>query len=174
VDELYLFFTSLLIPSAVLGRDDVLPSPTSPSELAQRKSERLKIPESPPSLKSPPQLNLGSSLSLPDPFRRRPTLRRLNTGSSSNSSGSLRAPDRFLPTRSPLEPAFHNFQASKDSEKLSNNEKLLRCDIASLDAFRPRGSATNPTSSTLPAAAQLFGGAQLGSRATFLTRIDSL
>jgi hypothetical protein len=53
----------------------------------------------------------------------------------------VRSPDRFLPTRSPLDKVFEKFHANKDIYKLSASERLLRHDIDN-DVFNPRRRAT--------------------------------
>ncbi|KAK2627596.1 hypothetical protein QTJ16_003562 [Diplocarpon rosae] len=73
--------------------------------------------------------------------RRRPSLK---VFTSSTSSGSLRAPDRFLPKRPTLDSAVESFRASKDPRVLTTDEKLLRHKDASPDAFKPRRRATSP------------------------------
>lgn len=91
-----------------------------------------------------PSRNKSLNLLDSDPFRRRPPLKTHNTGLSSKSGSSLRSPDRFLPNRSPLDTFSQRYRASKEAHKLSTVEKLLRRDIASIDAFSPRRSVTSP------------------------------
>ena len=78
-------------------------------------------------------------------FHRRPSLKRaFESNSSTKSTGSLRSPDRFLPSRRPtLESAVQSFRASKDPQILSTDERLLRNKDASPDAFNPRRRVTS-------------------------------
>lgn len=125
-----------------------------------------------PDIEVLPKLNDRSNVLNSDPFRRRPSLRTQTAGSCSKSSGWLRSPDRFLPNRSPLDALSQRYHANKESNKLSNKEKLLRRDIASLDAFSPRRRATSPT--PLPASLapeQLFRRLHVGGKAERLAAI---
>lgn len=97
-----------------------------------------------PDFETLPKFNKRLNALNSDP-RRRPPLRTHNTRSSSKPSGSLRSPDRFLPNRSLLDAPPQRYHANKDAHKLSTVEKLLRREIASIDAFSPRRRATSPT-----------------------------
>ncbi len=119
----------------------------SPVESIEQDSESSSFSTSPLRVASSQKLNARSNSSSCDPFRRQLPLNSCNTGSSSKSGGSLRAPDRFLPTKSPLDAAFQRFHANKDAHKLTSAEKLLRLNSASPDAFRPRRRATSPNTS---------------------------
>jgi meiosis-specific APC/C activator protein AMA1 len=78
-----------------------------------------------------PRLNHRSKL-----FRRRPSLKTF--------SGSIRAPDRFLPRRQTLDSATESFHSNSDPKTLSMDEKLFRNKTASQDAFNPRRRVTSP------------------------------
>jgi meiosis-specific APC/C activator protein AMA1 len=91
------------------------------------------------------------------------------------SSGSLRSPDRFLPNTSPLDALSQRCHTYKEANKLSTTEKLLRRDIASIDAFSPRRRATSPTSLTAsPTPEQLSRSLHLGGEAERLVTISTL
>lgn len=78
-------------------------------------------------------------------FRRRPQLSTYDSTTSQKSTGSIRSPDRFLPTRrSALDFATQSFRANKDPKSLTLDEKLVRNKEASFDAFNPRRSITSP------------------------------
>jgi meiosis-specific APC/C activator protein AMA1 len=70
----------------------------------------------------------------------------LNTfDSNSSQAGSLRCPDRFVPTRrTALDVATQLFRANKDPATLTTDEKLLRHKDASWDSFNPRRRVTSP------------------------------
>ena len=74
----------------------------------------------------------------------RPSLRTVRSNLSIASTGSIRAPDRFLPARPSLDSAIQNFRANKDPKTLSSDEKLLRHKDASPDAFNPRRRVSSP------------------------------
>lgn len=77
-------------------------------------------------------------------FRRRPSLKTFDSGSSIRSVGSIRSPDRFLPRRPNTASATESFQTSVDPKSLSTDEKLFRNKDASPDAFNPRRTVTSP------------------------------
>jgi meiosis-specific APC/C activator protein AMA1 len=79
------------------------------------------------------------------PTRRRPVLSTCDSNSS-QQSGALRRPDRFVPTRSSssLDLATQTFRANKDPASLTPDEKLLRNKCASWDSFNPRRRVTSP------------------------------
>lgn len=90
-----------------------------------------------------PRLNSKNTLPKLHP---RPSLKSFYSGSSGKlSSGSLRSPDRFLSSVDCQDSSVQKFRISKDPEKLSPSEKLVRHDSASLDAFSPRRHFTTPT-----------------------------
>jgi hypothetical protein len=89
-----------------------------------------------------PRFNAKSNLSK---LRPRPSLKACYSGSSGRSTGSLRSPDRFLPVLGSPDQSTEKFHMSKDSNKLSPSEKLLRNDSASIDAFSPRRNFTSPS-----------------------------
>ncbi|CZT10126.1 related to meiosis-specific APC/C activator protein AMA1 [Rhynchosporium graminicola] len=94
-------------------------------------------------------------------FRRRPSLKAFT---SSGSSGSLRAPDRFLQRRQGLDSAVESFRASRDPRTLTTDEKLLRHKDASPDAFNPRRRATTPIPNAIrPPTRRNFSGNRSGS-----------
>lgn len=137
--------------SMFAGYDGNQDCPDTPPDLTRNNSVVSRSPESPGSpihRSSSPILNVRSSSSSPDPFRCRPALRTSNTG----SSGSIRSPDRFLPTRSPLDTCSQRFHANQDVTKLSGSQRLLRRDTANDDAFSSRRRATtpNPITATTP------------------------
>jgi hypothetical protein len=76
---------------------------------------------------------------------RRPALQTFETCSSTNTNttGSLRSPDRFL-RRPTLDNSAQSFRVSKDPQSLTSDEKLLRSNEASPDAFDPRRRITCP------------------------------
>lgn len=76
---------------------------------------------------------------------RRPALQIFDTCSSpnTNTTGSLRSPDRFL-RRPILDNSAQSFRVSKDPRSLTSDEKLLRSNEASPDAFDPRRRITCP------------------------------
>jgi hypothetical protein len=124
-----------------------------------------------PDIGSLPKLNKRLNLSNSDPFRRRPPLRSHNTG----STGLLRFPDRFLPNRSPLDALSQSYHVKKEAHKLSTVEKLLRRDIASIDAFSPRRRATSPIPLTaLPTSEQVSGSLRVGGEAERLNTLAML
>lgn len=75
----------------------------------------------------------------------RPSLRTFDTCSSTNTTttGSLRSPDRFL-RRPTLDNSTQNFRVNKDPYTLTSDEKILRSNEASPDAFDPRRRTTCP------------------------------
>lgn len=75
---------------------------------------------------------------------RRPSLKALDSNSSTRSTSPLRSPDRFLPRRPAIDSATQNYRVNKDPQSLSNNEKLLRNNEASPDAFNTRRRVTSP------------------------------
>lgn len=75
---------------------------------------------------------------------RRPSLRHTRSNLSTKSAGSVRSPDRFLPSRPPLESAIESFRANKDPRTLTSDERLLRHKDASPDAFYPRRRISSP------------------------------
>lgn len=84
---------------------------------------------------------------VPSFFRRRPQLKTCDSDLSQKSGGSLRSPDRFVPSRRPtIESVIESFRVNKDPYTLSTEERLLRHKDASADAFNPRRSITSPTS----------------------------
>lgn len=137
----FLFHTkNFSLPDIEGVRDCQYSSP----ELTRLDEEIFSLPRA-PDIETLPKLNRRLDDLNSDPFRRRPPLRTHNTGSGSKSCGSLRSPDRFLPNSSPLNALSQRYHASKEAHKLSTVEKLLRRDIASIDAFSPRRRATSPT-----------------------------
>ena len=89
-----------------------------------------------------PRLNARSKIAS---FCRRPSLNACESSPSTGSPGSLRSPDRFLPSRRPtLESAVQNFRVNKDPQLLSSDERILRNKDASPDAFNPRRRVTSP------------------------------
>lgn len=98
-----------------------------------------KLPIVPATL---PRLNARSKNTA---YFRRPSLKTFDSNSSSNSGGSLRTPDRFVPRRRPaLDSAIQSFRANKDPKVLSTEEKLMRHKDVSLDAFNPRRRVSSP------------------------------
>ncbi|CZR52594.1 related to meiosis-specific APC/C activator protein AMA1 [Phialocephala subalpina] len=75
---------------------------------------------------------------------RRPSLRTTRSNLSTKSTGSVRSPDRFLPSRPSLDSAIESFRANKDPHSLSSDERLLRHEDASPDAFYPRRRVSSP------------------------------
>ncbi|KAG0646287.1 putative WD repeat-containing [Hyphodiscus hymeniophilus] len=88
----------------------------------------------------------ASTLPCCRPKESRPSLIALISGSS-KSTNSLRSPDRFLPQRPHLNSASQSYRINRDPQSLSSNEKLLRNNEASPDAFNPRRSVTSPVPS---------------------------
>jgi len=122
-----------------------------------------------------PKLNKRSNALNSGSLRCQLPLRTHDTGSSSRSSGSLRSPDRFLPNTSPLDALSQRYHTNKEANKLSTTEKLLRRDIASIDAFSPRRRATSPTPLTpSPTPEQLSRSLHLGGEAERLVTISML
>ena len=80
----------------------------------------------------------------PRNYRKRPSLPQCNTESSIKSTGSSRAPDRFIPPRRSPDTVIQNFRANKDPYKLSPPERLARRNSASPDAFYRRRIASSP------------------------------
>jgi hypothetical protein len=98
-----------------------------------------KLPIVPATL---PRLNARSKHTA---YFRRPSLKTFDSNSSSNSGGSLRTPDRFVPRRRPaLDAAIQSFRANKDPKVLSIEEKLMRHKDVSADAFNPRRRVSSP------------------------------
>lgn len=62
-------------------------------------------------------------------------------------SGSLRAPDRFVPLRDTKTPVSEIFRITKGISQLSTHEKLLRNDSAASDAFVYRRRLVSPMAS---------------------------
>jgi hypothetical protein len=85
--------------------------------------------------------------------RQRPSLKRFETNGSIRSSksyGSLRSLDRFVPRRTPTLDLFvESFRANKDLKSLSPDEKLIKNNGASPDAFNPRRIVTSPTPTSM-------------------------
>jgi meiosis-specific APC/C activator protein AMA1 len=78
-------------------------------------------------------------------YFRRPSLKIFDSNSTSNSRGSLRSPDRFVPRRRPdLDSVIQSFRANKEPNALSTEEKLLRHKDVSPDAFNPRRRISSP------------------------------
>ncbi|TVY83256.1 putative WD repeat-containing protein [Lachnellula suecica] len=96
-----------------------------------------------------PQISAATlpRIRVPSLFRRRPRPS-LNTvdSSSSQKSGSLKYPDRFVPTRRPtLDSVVESFRVNKDPVTLSPEERLLRHKDATADAFSARRRVTSPS-----------------------------
>ena len=76
--------------------------------------------------------------------RRRPSIKRFETNGGTKSYGSLKSLDRFVPRRRlTLDLFVESFRANKDPKNLSPDEKLLRNNKATPDAFNPRRSVTS-------------------------------
>jgi len=114
-----------------------------------------------------PRLNRRSSSS---GFPRRPSFKTFEPSENTNSGGSLRYLDRFLPHRRPALNSTQSFRTNKDPQSLSPDEKLLRHSGASPDAFSPRRKVISPPhQSNLPPArrnisANRSGGGGKGSK----------
>jgi meiosis-specific APC/C activator protein AMA1 len=101
-------------------------------------------------------------------YFRRPSLRTLESNSSSKSGGSLQSPDRFVPRRRPaLDSATQSFRSNKETKALSTEEKLLRHKDVSPDAFNPRRRLSSPIpQANRPVSRRLYSGRRSGSGGT--------
>jgi meiosis-specific APC/C activator protein AMA1 len=116
----------------------------------------------PPTPATLPRLNRRSKSTT---YFRRPSLATFHSNSTSNSGGSLRTPDRFVPRRRPaLDSAIQSFRANKEPKALSAEEKLLRHKDVSPDAFNPRRRLSPPIpQANRPIARRNYSGRRSGS-----------
>ncbi|KAL3425457.1 WD repeat domain-containing protein [Phlyctema vagabunda] len=77
--------------------------------------------------------------------RRRPALKNFASDSNITSNRSTRSPDRFVPNRGTnIQSSTQSLKTSKEITRLTKDEKILRHNGASHDAFQGRRRATSP------------------------------
>lgn len=123
------------------GPDRFHGPPNSPLIFIHHDLESPRSPISQFEFGSLSRLTGRSGPAVPDRLRRQAAFHPGSAGPISASSSLVRPPDRFLPTRSPLDTVIEKFHVNKDIYKLSASERLLRRDMDS-DIFRPRRRAT--------------------------------
>lgn len=83
-------------------------------------------------------------------YARRPSLSTFGSAQTLPRTNSSTSPDRFVPARRPGLSTTQSYRSNRDPQSLSKDERLLRNQDATPDAFNPRRRVTSPLPPTPP------------------------